>query len=237
MPQAWYQLLFSCEHASNRIPAKHRAVAEDAGRVLGTHRGHDPGTLELGRRLARKFRAPLFVGKWSRLLIELNRSRHHPRLWSEFSRQLAGSEKQSLIDDYYLPYRDAVESEIRRLESSGGPVLHVSLHSFTPVLDGVVRNADLGLLYDPARAAERDLCGRWQVALRELAPGLGVRRNYPYRGVADGFTTHLRRRFTANEYLGIELELNQRFVGARGWRDLQRVIADSLARLLKHHAR
>jgi predicted N-formylglutamate amidohydrolase len=98
------------------------------------------------------------------------------------------------------------------------------------VLNGKVRGADVGLLYDPARQGEADLCARWKAALLARAPELRVRRNYPYAGKGDGLTSHLRRRFSHNAYLGIELEVNQRIVfGARrGWIALRRVVIESL---------
>jgi hypothetical protein len=36
-----------------------------------------------------------------------------------------------------------------------------------------------------------------------------VRRNYPYLGVGDGLRTALRGVFSEEEYIGIELEVNQ----------------------------
>ena len=98
-------------------------------------------------------------------------------------------------------------------------MLHLSIHSFTPVLHGQTRNADIGLLYDPGRAGERRLAVAWQKALRKRVPSLRVRRNYPYLGKADGFTTHLRRRFP-RAYLGLELEVNQALAGTAQWRPL-----------------
>ena len=43
-----------------------------------------------------------------------------------------------------------------------------------------------------------------------IGEGLSVRRNFPYFGDTDAFTTSLRRRLPAARYLGIEIELNQR---------------------------
>jgi len=91
-------------------------------------------------------------------------------------------------------------------------VVHVSSHTFTPVRNGIVRRADVALLYDPARAPERRLCRHWQRALQALARRWRVRRNYPYRGSSDGLTRYLRERFAADEYVGIELEINQKHV-------------------------
>jgi predicted N-formylglutamate amidohydrolase len=48
--------------------------------------------------------------------------------------------------------------------------------------------------------------------MRNIDPGLAIMMNYPYRGVADGHTTALRRRFGDRGYLGLELEINQNLV-------------------------
>ena len=114
--------------------------------------------------------------------------------------------------------------------SRGRRVIHVSSHSFTPVLDGKVRRADVGLLYDPGRRGEAELCARWKASLAAFAPELRVRRNYPYAGKGDGLTSHLRLRFAQSAYVGIELEVNQRIVFAAGrrWTALRRVLIDSL---------
>jgi predicted N-formylglutamate amidohydrolase len=97
-------------------------------------------------------------------------------------------------------------------------------------LAGRVRNADVGLLYDPGRRGEVELCARWQAALAGFAPELRVRRNYPYAGKGDGLTLYLRRHFAPGTYVGIELEVNQGIViaGGRRWTRLRRVLIDSL---------
>lgn len=109
-------------------------------------------------------------------------------------------------------------------------MFHLSVHSFTPTLDGQTRNADAGLLYDPGRPRERECCTAWQRAMRTADPRLRVRRNYPYRGVSDGLTTHLRRVFPPEDYLGIELELNQAIVARDGEarRALMRTLTETL---------
>ena len=112
----------------------------------------------------------------------------------------------------------------------GRRVIHISSHSFTPVLDGEARRADVGLLYHPGRGGEAELCARWKLALLPVAPELRIRRNYPYAGRADGVTSHLRLRFPPGDYVGIELEVNQRIVLAAGrpWTRLRSVLIDSL---------
>lgn len=96
------------------------------------------------------------------------------------------------------------------MAKEGMTTLHVGVHSFTPVLNGEVRRADVGLLFDPSRPLERSTSRQWQALLQEALPDLVIRRNYPYRGVCDGLTTALRRQFPADQYIGIELEVNNK---------------------------
>jgi len=220
-------LLVTCEHGGNRVPGRYQGLFAGQDRLLGTHRAQDIGSLEMARTIARRLDAPLVACTTTRLLVDLNRSLRHPRLFSEFTRGLPQAERDRILQAHYAPYRVAVEAWIgiqRR------PVLHVSSHSFTPVLDGEARQADIGLLYDPRRERERTLAARWKAAILDRRPGLRVRFNYPYAGRADGLTTALRRLFPDERYAGIELEVNQRLplTGGRDWAALRRVLAGAL---------
>lgn len=194
---------------------------------LASHRGYDAGALVMARALATAFKAALFSATVSRLLVDLNRSQHNPRLWSV---PAPAEIRAEIIERHYRPYRDQVERLVARAAARGRCVVHVSSHSFTPVLHGRARRADVGLLYDPARAGEAALCARWKAALVTADPRLRVRRNYPYAGKGDGLTAHLRRRFPARAYLGIELEVNQRmvFAAAPRWAALRRTLIATL---------
>lgn len=222
--------LVTCEHGGNRIPTPYRGCFAGAEAVLHTHRGYDPGALPMARGLARKLGAPLIASTTSRLLIELNRSPWHPLLFSEFTRPLDAAARAQIRARYYTPYRDEVEAAITHLSRTGACVIHLSSHSFTPELHGVIRHADVGLLYDPQRLAEKAFCRNWKHRLAALAPQLRVRLNYPYRGNSDGLTAYLRRRFAPNRYLGVELEINQRFYmrDRAAWNRLRRAILISV---------
>ena len=89
-------------------------------------------------------------------------------------------------------------------------MIHISFHSFTPVLKGEIRSTDLGILYDPKIASEKELVYLLKELLLEEDATLKIRYNYPYLGKADGFTTSLRKEFP-ELYNGIELEINQKF--------------------------
>jgi predicted N-formylglutamate amidohydrolase len=223
-------ILITCEHGGNRIPARYRPLFAGFEALLQSHRGFDPGARILARELSRALAAPLFVSTTSRLLIDLNRSIGHPALYSEATRNEPAAVRRAILKRYYLRYRNRVEAHIAAAVADGGRVVHLSSHSFTPELDGTLRTADIGLLYDPARPGESELCRRWQARFKAATPGWTVRRNYPYTGRSDGFTAYLRRRFAADAYLGIELEINHRHVLAGGpqWRRLRRDVIASL---------
>ncbi len=202
-------LLLTCEHAGNKVPARYRRLFRGHTDVLKTHRGCDIGALKLAKHLAASLHAPLLYTDVTRLLVEVNRSRGHEQLFSEYTRGLTPTELEQILDAHYDPHRERVELMVDTFIDQGRRVIHIGVHSFTPVLDGKVRNADIGLLFDPARPHEQRFCARWLRALRKAAPELRVRRNYPYRGASDGLTTHLRTQFPPDRYLGIELEVNQ----------------------------
>lgn len=221
--------MITCEHGGNRIPARYSDLFHDHAASLATHRGYDAGALAMARELASEFGAPLVASTVSRLLIDLNRSIGHRQLYSSATRNVAKEIRAEIVRKHYRPYRDEVEDLVRRAAGAGKNVIHVSSHSFTPEIDGEVREADVGLLFDPRRAGEVALSTRWQAALKAVAPGLKVRRNYPYVGSADGLTRHFRRCFSPAQYVGIELEINQKHVKAGPrWRRLRRAVSAAL---------
>lgn len=221
--------LITCEHGGNRVPLRYLDLFRGRENLLRTHRAYDVGALRLAREFAEALSAPLLVSTISRLLIDLNRSPSHPKLYSEATCLAPTEFREEIFLRYYLPYRMKAETRIARAIAAGDRVIHISCHSFTPQLDGKVRNADIGLLYDPVRSAEAGLCRRWQAALKVRMAGLKTRMNYPYAGISDGFTVYLRRRFPVESYLGIELEINQKHVRDRGghWRSMRAAIIEA----------
>lgn len=225
------RLVLTCEHGGKRVPREYGRLFRGAAKVLSSHRGWDPGALDLARRMARRTGRRLHACTWTRLLVEPNRSTHNPRIWSEFTRDLPRAERERILERYWRPHRREVEAAFDAAVRQAGSVLHVAVHSFTPVLHGVRRNADIGLLYDPRRPRERALAVRWKALLGELAPELRVRVNYPYLGTADGLTTTQRRRFSDRRYAGFELEINQALLAHPRRAQLERALIESVARL------
>lgn len=200
------KIIITCEHATHVIPEKYENFYLDHDKVLLAHEGWDMGALQIAEAMAGKSDFFYFANH-SRLLIDLNRSLHHPNVFSSVSKLLTLEHKEEIIDQHYLPYRSKIEENVARFISTHASVLHLSVHSFTPELNGKVREAEIGLLYDAKRAEEKYFCAIWHDEL-EVYQQFRVRMNYPYKGSSDGFCTALRMQFK-EKYLGIELEVNQ----------------------------
>lgn len=227
--------LVTCEHGGNRVAAPWQPLFEGWDEQLSSHRGYDAGALTMAREIAKALDAPLVASTTSRLVVDLNRSIGHPKLHSEALRQGPPGLRAAALARYYLPYRRRIEGLIAAAVGHGRQVVHISSHSFTPVLNDEVRGADIGLLYDPARPGEAALCRRWLAALKMHGPQFKVRRNYPYTGKSDGLCTYLRRRFGPDDYVGVELEVNQKHVltGGPAWPALRRTLIASLQNALR----
>ncbi|MFZ1986464.1 MAG: N-formylglutamate amidohydrolase [Desulfatitalea sp.] len=226
-------VIVSCEHGGNAIPQPYRALFKKFGALLATHRGYDLGALGYARKMAARLDAPFFAATTSRLLADLNRSPGNRRLFSEITRPLDAATQKGILERHHAPHWATVKAAVQEAIAAGRWVVHIGCHSFAPVLDGRVRTMDVGLLYDPRRAVERYFCDQWKAALAAIDPTLRIRRNAPYKGVSDGLPTHLRTHFRKN-YLGIELELNQRFFieDRPRWHRLCAAVVESLARTL-----
>lgn len=234
MPEHGLGLLITCEHGGNRVPAAYAPLFLGQDALLDSHRGLDIGSLVLARQLASHLRAPLIESTATRLLVDLNRSPGRGRRFSAFTRTLSPAAREALLEAHWWPYRREVDARLEALLARHACVVHVSVHTFAPVLDGVRRETDVGLLYDPRRRPEQAFCTRWQQTLQAADRPPRVRRNYPYLGRADGLTTALRKRHGPARYLGVELEVNQAISGQPEpcWAGLRAQLAESLATAL-----
>jgi predicted N-formylglutamate amidohydrolase len=208
-------LIVSCEHASNAIPPELDGLGVPPEALLD-HHAWDAGAGEVATHLAEQLNAPLFLGKWSRLVADLNRPEDLPAVVPENSfglrvphnEGLSDAERQDRIAQYHRPYWNAVMEEVQRRVESDRTTLHVAVHSFTPEYQGVVRQVSLGVMYDPDYPLENELGVVMVKRIREL--GFSSEVNQPYDGRAAALTTSCRNKFPAHRYAGIEIEINHR---------------------------
>lgn len=216
-------LLITCEHGGCLIPPELETFLPPAKRkVLETHEGLDIGALWIAKQMSGQLNTKLIYSEISRLVVDLNRT---ARLSGSFLRNIKpfteGLGSQEVLGRYYWPYRMEVEEFLNQGIKGSESVLHLSIHSFTPKLRGEVRQAEIGILYDPHRPMEKVFALALQQRLKANVPKIPgaqgggrtapwrIRLNYPYMGTSDGFTTYLRKVFSASQYAGVEIEFNQ----------------------------
>lgn len=213
-------LIITCEHAVNTIPLEYQSYFKNHQDLLKSHKGYDIGALEIAKHMADILNRPLlklaekksnmnfFQARASRLLIDTNRSLNHPNCFSFITKILSQDIKDEIIKNYYAPYRNNIILAIKNIISEGQTVLHLSIHSFSPIFNNKVRHVDIGLLYDKSRPYELYLAKTWQAWLKKQDKSLIVRRNRPYLGKTDGLASFCRTIFDKEQYIGFEIESN-----------------------------
>ena len=147
--------LLVCDHASRRVPLTLDNLGLDDA-LIQRHIAWDIGGAEVARGLARHFDAPLCATGYSRLVIDCNRALDDPSSIPEISdgiavpgnRALAPGEVERRREALFRPYHRAVAAALARFRERGQVPGLVSIHSFTPVFDGVERPWHVGILWD-----------------------------------------------------------------------------------------
>lgn len=211
-----WSVLISVEHASNAVP--HGFELGLSREVLESHVAWDPGAKEMGSILAAELSAPLFLGRYTRLVADLNRGPDNPDAVPEVAfgvpipanAGLGAEARAHRLRSFHRPFWSRVASTIDGALAVGGSkrcVLHISVHSFTGEFEGALRPMTLGLMLDPTRPLERHAADRMLEHLNEL--GIHAVENEPYDGRADAHTTRLRGRYPQDRYAGLQIELSQ----------------------------
>lgn len=176
------EIILLCEHASNHIPEEYERLGLDRHH-LERHIAWDIGAEKLARELARRLDAIAFLGRYSRLLIDLNRplgTRGSIPLRSEDTdipgnTGLSEKERDFRADKMFWPFHHAVQKHVSERLDKGIATCIVSVHSFTPVFLNQFRPWHAGVLYGEARSF-----GERAVALLQANRDLVVEPNVPY---------------------------------------------------------
>lgn len=232
-------LLLLCDHATRFIPRALRGLGLDEA-ALARHIAWDIGIAEVTRLLARRLDAPAVLSHFSRLIVDPNRRLDNPTLMPEISdgtvvpgnRDLGEAARRARVDSFFRPYHDAIDAQLDAMMAAGKtagqvPAL-VSMHSFTPVMHGVARPWEIGILWNRDPRLPRPLMERLR------AEGLTVGDNEPYSGAdGHGYTqhTHGDRRGLANVLIEVRQDLIDTQQGAARWAErlgaaLESVLAD-----------
>lgn len=222
-------LIFLCDHAAKALPDGYGVLGLPAD-LLDTHIGHDIGAAAVVHRLAERFAAPAVLGRWSRLLIDLNRGEDDPTLVMKLSdgsvipgnRDADAAEIARRIATFHAPYHAAIAAEIARSRQAGQVPVLVSIHSFTPTWKGRRRPWQIGVLWDRDGRLARPLMARLADA------GFVVGDNEPYSGALENDC--LNRHGTANGLPHVLIEIRQDLIADEG---AARSMADRLKPVLE----
>jgi len=200
-------VLLICDHASRRVPVALGNMGLDPV-ALRCHLALDIGVGNLTRLLAGKLSMTSVLCQYSRLVVDCNRQLMDPGAFLEFgdgivipgNRNLNAAAKKARADDMYWPYHAAITAQVERLQALGRPPIFVSLHSFTPVLNGESRRWEMGVLWDADRVTA-------EIFLHDLREaGFVVGDNEPYSGKApQDFTIDYHAESIGLPHVGIEI--------------------------------
>lgn len=175
--------VFTCEHASNSVPWRELNPGDEA--LLEMHWGWDIGAADAVETLCRKTDSVAVLSTISRLVIDVNRSPESETLVVghcadtpvHFNESISPDEVKlrthAIHRDYHVGIERVLEPFLKRK-----PAHLISVHSFTPVWNGVGRSVEVGVLFD----RYSDDAVRVADALRTT--GLNVELNAPYSGLS-----------------------------------------------------
>lgn len=238
--QGHAQGLLLCDHASAAIPAALGNLGLDESQRR-LHIAWDIGAADVTRRLSQRLDVAAILSGYSRLVIDCNRRLDDPTSIPQESDGVAvtgnygltAADRTARAEACFWPYQHAIESWIAPRRAAGKMPIIVSMHSFTPVMDGFERPWHIGVLANRDRRVAQPLID----ALRG-DPALSVGDNEPYdgrHGRGYGMMVH-------GEELGLPfalIEMRQDLIdthhGAEAWANrlapiLGRIFADGVAR-------
>lgn len=226
--QAGSRIVLVCEHASNHIPEKYDGLGlSDAEKT--SHVAWDIGARGLAEYLSRKLDAVLVAGTVSRLVYDCNRPPQAPDAMPTKSEQievpgnqaLSAQDREQRIAAVYEPFRTTLADTIRACK--GTPIL-ITVHSFTPVYFGKVRQVEVGIIHH-----RDDRLAKSMVKHAAGHSNLKFALNEPY-SQADGVAHTLMLHGTENGLVNAMIEVRNDLLETP---EKQEAVAEMLSALLR----
>jgi len=201
-------LVLSCEHASAAVPPEYDNLGLTAAQVTD-HIGWDIGAAAVTAALSARLGVPAVLSAASRLLVDCNRDLGDRDLIPHVSHGVEVPGNAAVDDDersrrlarFYDPYHTAIDTQL----ANHPEALLLSMHSFTPELNGCARPFDVGVLFDCYDDLAQSL------ARGVAAAGFAVRMNEPYSGL-EGLIFSARSHGRRHDIPYLELEINNRLL-------------------------
>ncbi len=225
-----------CDHAANRIPGALGTLGVPEQR-LEDHIAWDIGAAGVARRLAEAIGAAAVLARYSRLVVDLNRSLRDPSAFPAISDGvlvpgnlgLDAAAKAARAAALFEPYHGAIRRLLDDAAAAGEHPVVIAVHSFTPRIYGVARPWHVGVLWDRDPRVALPLLAALR---RDRALVVGDNEPYSGRHPAD-FTMdhHAEARGLAHASIEIRQDLIRDETGQEGWGErLAACLAEVLAR-------
>lgn len=203
-PKGQGPVVLVCEHASRAMPPAYGSLGLDEA-AMRSHAAWDIGAMEVAVALSAMLDAPLVMGGVSRLIYDLNRPPEAASAIPDRSeifdipgnRNLSDQDRAARAAAIHDPFHNALSD----LLDQRAPTALVTIHSFTPVYNGVAREVEIGFLHDAdgtlakAALAAEEARGTYRAALNE-----------PYTA-ADGVTYTLAKHGEARGLPALMIEV------------------------------
>jgi predicted N-formylglutamate amidohydrolase len=184
-PDAARPILLVCDHASRRIPESLDSLGLDP-LAQRCHLAIDIGAGGVTELLAASLQTTAILCEYSRLVVDCNRELLDGGAFLPFgdgimvpgNAHLKTQDRERRANAIFHPYHARIDAEVRRLQALGFAPLFVSIHSFTPVLNGESRPWQMGVLWDKDETSARYIIEALE------AEGFLVGDNLPYSGKA-----------------------------------------------------
>jgi len=209
-------LVLAADHAGRALPAEYGDLGLPASE-FERHIAYDIGVEALTRELAAALDAPAVMANFSRLLIDANRGEDDPTLIRQLydgtvipaNYPMSTKERERRLANFWRPYHDALGDMVESVaqQTSAAPFI-VSIHSFTPQMQGRPRPWHVGLLWDKDDRAVRPL-----IDMLSADPELVVGDNEPYDGALRGDT--MFRHAIVKGYAHVLIEVRQDLIATQ----------------------
>jgi predicted N-formylglutamate amidohydrolase len=215
-------VLITCDHASRAVPRALEGLGLDP-ELLAQHIGWDIGAAEVTRRLAVLLDAPAVLAGYSRLVVDCNRDPGDLTSMPEMSdgvtvpgnRGLSAAARAHRLAALFTPYHAAIEAALNAYAGRGVAPAVLSIHSFTPTMNGIARPWQVGILWDEDGRIAAPL-----IAGLRADPSLAVGDNEPYSAREPvGYTMrhHAVRRGLPHVAVELRQDLIAESPGAAAW--------------------
>ena len=235
-PDANSDIVLVSDHSGIAVPAALDGLGVFPSEMR-RHVAYDIGIADVGHCLANRLDATLIESNYSRLVIDCNRYpgavdsipgvSDHTVVPANAAADAA--ERDAREREVFHPYHQEISLRLSALRAANRSPVLVSLHSYTPVMEGLFRPWDIGILWRDDSTLARPL-----VDALSMHDEFTVGENLPYSGRGHRAYTMVRHT-RGTDMLHVSVEFRQDRIefraGAERWAE---IFGDALLAALAH---